>query len=204
MTHCRLTGIANIVYSVLLLLTGILFYILFPINSIDSNYSLLIDTPSWIPINIIVLIATGMGIIGTLGIYLKQAEKSGHLALIGFLSVMFGMILKACATSWEIVIWPAILRENPLNPLLTESLIYQDVNILTFYGAFTLFFIIGYLLFGISSLKAGVFPKWVSVLLMTGGPGYAILLSLPPFGLVGLLLYSVSIFGCGLFLYRDK
>lgn len=204
MNHEKLTGIANIAYTTLLLITGILFYILFPIKEIGSNYSILVNSPGWVPINILAMIATVFGIIGTIGLYAKQVDKSKYLSLIGFVFIILGLVMQVSATSWEFSIWPAILQNNPTNTLLTESLIFKNTGILSFYAAFTLFFMIGYIVFGIGSLKAKAFPKWASVLLIIGAPAYSILLSIPPYGLVGLVLYCAGIFGYGLSLFKRK
>ena len=204
MNHEKLTGVANIAYSTILLITGILFYVLFPVKEIGSNYSILVNSAGWIPINIIAMVATVLGILGTFGMYLRQAEKSKYLTLIGFVFIIFGLVMKASATSWEFSIWPAILQNNSMNTLLTESDIYKNAGILSFYAVFTLFFMIGYIVFGIGSLKAKVFPKWSSILLIIGAPAYAILLSIPPFGLLGLALYCVSLFGYGLSLISKQ
>ena len=200
----KVTGVANITYSIILALAGILFYTLFPVGEIGTNYSMLVVMSSWIPINIISMLAIILGIIGFIGMYIKQVKKSGVLLFIGFIIIMFALVMKASATSWEFIIWPAILNDNPSNALLTESLIYKDTGILSFYSIFTLFFVIGYVLFGIGSIKAKVFPKWASLLLVIGGPAYAILLSIPPFGILGLLIYSAGIFGFGWSLYNNR
>jgi hypothetical protein len=204
MNHEKLTGVANIAYSTILLITGILFYILFPVKEIGSNYSILVNSSGWIPINMITMIATALGILGAVGMYMKQVEKSKYLSLIGFIFIIFSLIMKACAISWEFAIWPAILQNNPANTLLTESLIYNNAYILSFYAVFTLLFMIGYIVFGIGSLKAKVFPKWAAILLIIGAPAYAILLSIPPFGLPGLALYCVSLFGYGFSLINKQ
>ena len=204
MNYEKTAGIANIAYSALLIITGILFYLLFPVTEISINYSRLVTQPGWVPINIITMIATVFGVIGLFGMYIKQVNKSRLLTSVGFIISLFGLVMKASATSWEFTIWPAILHENPENVLLTESLIYKNINILSFYGVFTLFFIVGYLVFGIGSIKAKIFPKWASILLIIGGPAYAILLSIPPFGLLGMVLYCAGILGFGLSLLKNQ
>ncbi len=204
MNHEKLTGLANIIYPTLLIITGILFYILFPVTKIGSNYSILVKSSGWITINVITLIATVIGILGTFGLYTKQAKESKSLSLIGLIFIIFGLTMKACATSWEFAIWPAILQNNPTNKLITESLIFSNSNILAFYAVFTFIFMIGYIIFGIGNLKAKVFPKWASILLIISAPTYAILLSIPPFGLIGLILYCISLLGYGFSILNKK
>jgi len=199
----KITGMANLTYSIMLLIIGILFYVLLPVEKIVSDYSLLIKHPSWIALNSISMVAIIIGLFGFLGMYIKQIKESGVLMLSGMIIVMCALLMKASATSWEFIIWPAIMKNNPTSTLLTESLIYKDTGILSFYGLFTLLFTVGYIFFGIASIKTKIFPKWTSVLLIIGGPAYAILLSFPPYGIVGLALYSIGIFGFGLKLYKN-
>lgn len=194
----RTTGIANLAYSITLLIVGILFYVLLPVDKIATDYSLLIRQPSWIPLNSISMIAIIMGILGLFGMYMKQIKESGFLMLSGLIMTMTALVMKASATSWEFIVWPALMKENTSSSLLSESLIYKDAGILSFYGLFTLLFAVGYILFGMASLRTKIFPKWSSILLIIGGPAYAILLSVPPLGIIGLVLYSIGIFGFGL------
>lgn len=199
----RIAGMANIVYALVLLVVGVLFYFLLPVGDIASNYSLLVNNPSWITLNSLSLLAIIIGVIGLFGMYLRQIKESSILLLSGMIFTLFGLIMKAAATSWEFIVWPAILEKDPASTLLTESLIYKDIGVLAFYGLFTLFFSIGYIIFGVASLKTKIFPKWASLLLVIGGPAYAILLSAPPFGLIGLVLYAIAILGYGFALYKN-
>jgi len=171
---------------------------LFPVGKIGSNYSLLVAAPAWVPVNLLAMIATTLGILGTMGMYAKQVGASRRLTSVGCALIVAALVMKTSATSWEFVIWPAILRSDPSDKLLTESLIYQTPGILSFYGIFTLLFALGYALFGIGSLKSKVFPKWAALALTIGAPAYAILLSIPPYGLAGMAVYCAGVFGYGL------
>ena len=203
-TFEKTSAIANLASAILLLLTGILFYILLPVDKIASDYSLLVKHKNWILLNSVSMLAIIMGIIGMPGLYLKQFKNSGWLMLLGLIITLSALVMKAAAVSWEFIIWPALLKANPGSTLLTESLIYKDAGILSFYGIFTLLFVLGYILFGIASFKSGVFPKWSAILLIIGGPAYAILLSVPPFGIIGLILYAFGLFGFGFTLYNNS
>lgn len=201
-TFLKFTGITNIAYALTLLSVGLLFYVLLPINKINSDYSLLIKEPSWITLNTIAMFAIATGILGTIGMYIIQQEKSGKLMLAAFVLIIFAMIMKCSATSWEFIIWPALLANDPTAPFLSQSLLFKDKGILIFYSVFTILFIAGYILFGIASLRTRIFPKYAILLLMIGGPAYSILLSIPPFGIIGLTLYTAGILIFGLKLLR--
>lgn len=200
----KLFGGANILYALGLVISVGLFYAFLPVTEIGTNYSLLVEVPAWIPVNVISLVSIILGIIGLAGMFKKMADSCGPFVFAGFLLVAAGFILKACATSWELVIWPLLMKNHPGSPLLTESLIYADSGILSFYGLFTLCYTLGYIFIGLGGIrKNNNLPKWALVLLMIGGPAYSILLSVPPFGIIGLLVYAGGIWGIGLSLVKD-
>lgn len=125
----RITGMANLVYSITLLIAGILFYILLPVDKIATDYSLLVKQPGWIPLNILSMAAVIIGILGLLGIYIKQMKQSGILLLTGLIITLSALVMKASAVSWEFIIWPMILRDNPssfysLNHLFIKIQVY--------------------------------------------------------------------------------
>lgn len=200
----RVTGALNIGYAVLLCVSAVLFYTLLPVGSIAGNYAALVVRPAWIPINVVSLIAKLLGIIGLVGIYTAQRAATGPLMLIGFFLALTALVIQTATVSWELVIWPAMLRDNPETPLLTQSLIYRDVGIASTYGVYTLLFAAGHLLVGIVSARVRVAPRWAAIALAIGGPAYAILLAIPPFGAVGLLIYAVGVFGFGTGLMRKS
>lgn len=203
MKNQRLFGWANLLSAVLLLLATILFYTL-PVGEIASDYSQLVAQDGWSGISLISLLAVYAGAVGLVGIYLYQREQGRALLLIGFLLSLGGLLTKFAAGSWELAIWPVLLESHPESPLLSQSLIYQAPAVLLFYALFTLLTLAGTFLLGLASLRSGRFPRWCALLLMVGGPAYAVLLSLPPFGILGILLYTGAIGGMGITLLRRQ
>ncbi len=200
----RITGAMNVVYALLLLVTAVLFYTLLPVTSIATDYSALVVRPAWLPINALSLVAKLAGIVGLMGIFTAQRSATGSLMFVGFVLALASLVIQTATITWEMVIWPAMLRDNPATPLLTQSGIYRDAGIAAFYGTFTLLFTLGHLIVGVASARARVFPRWAAVTLAIGGPAYAILLALPPFGAVGLVIYAVAVFGFGSALMKRR
>lgn len=200
----KITGLANMIYAISLIVVVALFYALLPVDKIATNYSLLVQEESWIYLNIFSMAALCLGTLGLIGIYIKQIKKSGIILFVGFILIMISLLMKAGLTSWEFITWPLLLKSYPNTPLLTQSLIYTDSRVLLFIAIFTLFSAAGYILFGIGSFKAKILPRWTSILLAIGGTAYAILLSVPPYGIIGLVLFSISIFSIGYFLVKNR
>ena len=200
----RITGAMNVAYALSLVATTVLFYTLLPVTSIAHNYAALVVRPAWIPVNALSLAAKVAGITGLIGIYTKQRGATGPLMFVGFFLALAALVIQTATISWEVVIWPAMLRDNPTTPLLTQSLIYRDAGILSFYGIFTLLFAAGHLILGVASTRARIFPRWAAITLAIGGPAYAILLALPPFGAVGLVIYAAGVFGLGAALMKER
>lgn len=200
----RITGALNIAYALLLFVTTVLFYALLPVTSIANNYAALVVRPAWVPINALSLATKLVGIAGLIGIYAKQRAATGPLMFLGFFLALASLVVQTAAISWEVVIWPAMLRDDPATPLLTQSLIYRDAGIAAFYGAFTLLFAAGHLIVGVASARARIFPRWAAITLAIGGPAYAILLAVPPFGAAGLAIYGVGVFGFGTALMKER
>lgn len=102
--------------------------------------------------------------IGLVALYARQAEEAGVLGLVGFLLtfVLMAMVVGAMWTFAFVapsaaIEAPAFLdSESPAGPLNLGFAI-------TFMG-----FPLGWLVFGIATFRAGVFPRFAGVLLAVG------------------------------------
>jgi hypothetical protein len=98
-----------------------------------------------------------------IGIYSHQLEAAGILGLAGFLVAFLGTVLSAGAA------WPLFFiapKVAPVVPTFVEIPWFE----LTF-----LLFAVGWLLFGVATLRARVFPRAAAVLLIIG----AVLIAVP-------------------------
>jgi hypothetical protein len=114
------------------------------------------------------------GLFGLAGLYIRQAEKSGWLGLIGFvmLSLWFAIVLgfsfveafmlPSFATVLPAFVngWMGIFNSTP-----------SEINLGILPTLWTLaapLYLLGGLLFGIATFRAGILPRWAGLLLAAG------------------------------------
>lgn len=120
----------------------------------------------------------GLLMFALIGVHGHQASKAGRLGTFGFSAAVLGTMhlggnlwFESFAVPW--------LAEGPLPEALRSppSMLFA-LGAISSYALFA----IGWVAFGIASLKARVFPVWISLLIVVGGiAGYRALLS--PWGI---------------------
>ncbi|KAA9022572.1 hypothetical protein [Niallia endozanthoxylica] len=98
-------------------------------------------------------------IIGTAGIYLYQAEKAGILGFIGFFITTLGNILVCTMVMISLFVNtalqdPQVLEQDLPGPVVPIRIIMMIAMNL------------GYILFGIATLRAKVLPRWGGALMI--------------------------------------
>ena len=130
------------------------------------------------------LVGTVLLLPGLFGLYLRQSVAAGRLGLAGFQVAFAGTALiagngwlQASAGWWLLGIAPTPSVSGALTPAASVPFIL---------------FALGWLLFGLATFRARVFPRWSAVLLIVGGAlGFRI--GFPPYGLV--LAVAVGVLG---------
>src|SRR6478672_6137452 len=99
----RWSGMAFIVSSIMLVISTALHP-----NIFESSLSkVVLDTPWWTAIHILLFISTVLALLGVAGLYLAQIEKTGVLGLVGFLMAFVGLIAMAAVALIEAFVMPA-------------------------------------------------------------------------------------------------
>jgi hypothetical protein len=106
-----------------------------------------------------------IGLFGLTGFYLWQAKDAGIFGLVAYVVVFLGLALIACIDYWGAFFSPN-LSEDELSRLGASNAMRAT------YISFSIF-LIGEILFGISTIIVGVFPVIASVLFMIGFLGTA-------------------------------
>lgn len=98
------------------------------------------------------------------GLYLRQASGAGRLGLAGYLIAFLGTLLLAGDWWFETVIVPRIAAVAPevMTGAITGSM---AIGAAATFGLFA----VGWIVFGIATLRAKVFPRPAAVLLIIGG-----------------------------------
>jgi hypothetical protein len=184
----RLSGLISVAAAVLIIISQLIgFFAIDPDNLMESIKT----TPVWI-FQILKLFSFVLLLLGLVGLYARQSVEAGALGLIGFLVAFWGTTMLAgdwwyegLAVPWLADVAPQVLEESPSGSLLAGGL--------TGLALFSL----GWVLFGIASFRARVFPRWAAGVVILGG-AQGIQAGYPPFqivlglgvGLMGYWLYT--------------
>jgi hypothetical protein len=125
--------------------------------------------------NGLALLAAYALLIALTGLYARQATAAGRLGLVGYLVAALGTLLLAGDWWYETFVGPLIAEQAPeiLNTAIGGSML---IGAAATFGSFAL----GWVLFGIASYRAGVFPRGAAILMVLGGI-VGILALAPPF-----------------------
>ena len=119
--------------------------------------------------------------------YFWESREAGRLGVVGVTAAAVGTMALGGDLWFETFAVPWIADEAP-GAFDTDPTVLLAVGAISSY----LLFAVGWCLFGVASLRAGVFPKAVSAAIIVGGAaGYAALLS--PFGIpLGLAMVGLG------------
>lgn len=102
-------------------------------------------------------------LVGLAGLYSRQSEDGGLLGMVGFLVAFYGTVM-AVGVFWaDAFVTPSLAREE-LRLLGAAPPRALAAGLTLSYGSVAL----GWLLFGWSALRTGLYPRQASVLLMIG------------------------------------
>jgi hypothetical protein len=159
----RWTGLAAIV-------AGIIFAGIQPIHPPDFLPS--VTTSAWALIMPFKLAMCLLFLLGMIGLYARQVEETGWLGLAGYLLLSLSWWLQTGYVFTETFILPVLATEAPG---FVESFlgifngVPGEMNIgalPTAYSLVGLLYILGSLLFGIATFRAGILPRWAAGLLI--------------------------------------
>jgi len=195
----RLSGLLIILESTLFLLWWVLLGTLLPGNV--QLVDLVLDD-NWVFVNMIGLIAAVLVPLCLVGLYAKQVEKAGVLGFLGFLFASIGSVLFASLQFEETISWPVLATEAPTLLDIQGPLMTNQVST-TIYLIMGLLYIVGFILFGISTMRAGVLNRWAALLVIIGAPIFGAGLYLPVFvRTIGVVLYAVGFAWLGYILWK--
>ena len=136
------------------------------------------------------LLGTMLLLLGLVGLYASQSKAAGALGLVGFLVAYLGTALVSGALWFELFITPSLAAEAP-------ELAEAELGLVGFILSFLLV-IIGWVLFGVATLRARIYPRWAAVLLIVGA-----VVSFVPIPLSGIVL-SVAVAWLGFVLFTGR
>ena len=152
------------------LVAGLIFAGIQPIHPPDVLSS--VTTGEWAIITTLKLAMCLLFLIGIAGIYASQVERAGWLGLAGFLLLTLSWWLQTAFVFAEAYILPELANAAPqfvesfLGIVNPGSPVEMNIGVLpAAYGLLGILYMLGGLLFGIATLRAGILPRWPAGLL---------------------------------------
>lgn len=124
-----------------------------------ENYSAVAGTAPIVVENLLFLLGTVLVLFGLFGLYERQSDAAGPLGVVGFLVAFLGTAL-AVGASWVAVFIDHLVAAEA--PALLDA--GPPLGLILSYGIFA----VGWLLFGVATLRAHIYPRWAALLLMVG------------------------------------
>jgi hypothetical protein len=154
----RLGGVAAITSAVLALLSFVLYLVVVGGGRLSkAATSAAFFLPSGAQ-----LLALALLLIGLVALFVRQAEAFGVLGLTGFVIALLGTTLAAGASWSQVFVVPRLAE---VAPAVADQ---GTGSVLAGFVLSFLLFGVGWILFGVATLRTGVFPRWAVILLIVG------------------------------------
>jgi hypothetical protein len=171
-TLYRWSGGTLIVSSLLLIIEVILSNVMCPGHNCTPQQEMSLP---WLLVVLTWLIGSLLFVIGSPGMYLRQAGRAGALGFVGFILLFFAVLLGEAAFSLlQIIVLPYLAQKAPL--LIGPN--GGPPALFVLFIVAPLMLSIGAILLGIATMRARVFPRWTGILLLASG--IIFLLTIPP------------------------
>ena len=171
----RWAGLSAMVAGICFVVLGLLH----PPNILSS-----VTTTRWAIVHSLALAMSLFGLLGMMGLYARQVKESGWLGLAGFLPLSLWLVLILPFTFFEVFFLPLLATEAPtfaegFPGIFTGSA--SEINFGVLAALWTLsdvLLLLGGLVFGIATFRAGILSRWAAGLLAVGvglAPAFALL-----------------------------
>jgi len=164
---------------------GIIFVVIQPIHPLDVLSS--VTTGGWVIIQSLKTAMCLLGLIGMAGLYARQVTAAGWLGLVGYLLFSLFYAISMGFTFTEAFILPLLATESPkfvegFLGIINGSASEVNLGVLPTVYALTGFvgYVLGGLVFGIATFRAGILPRWAAGLLAFAAVSPVLLSSLLP------------------------
>ena len=147
---------------------GIIFAGIQPIHPPDELSS--VTTTAWAIITPLKTVMALFFLLGTTGLYARQVEKAGWLGLVGFLMFSLSWAFNFAYIFAEAFILPELVTSAPqfVDGLLGISFgrpSEVSLGVLpALYSLLSILFLLGGLLLGIATFRAGILPPWAALM----------------------------------------
>ncbi len=161
----RWAGLSALVAGICFVVLGLLH----PPNVLSS-----VTTTQWAIVHSLALAMSLFGLLGMMGLYARQVKEAGWLGLAGFLLLSLWLVLMLPFTFFEVFFLPLLATEAPtfgegFLGIFTGAASEINFGLLAaVYKLTGVLLILGGLVFGIATLRAGILSRWAAGLLAVG------------------------------------
>ena len=156
---------AAIVGGAALVISLLLDWLVVPYEKLGDASAYL--TASYLASAGLLLLSTVLFLWALLALYNRQSIATGTLGLWGFVVAFFGTALFAGSVWAEVFVYPTLAR---VAPTVFTGQSAEASSLIIGKNLSAYLFAIGIVLFGLATLKAGVYPRWASALLVVSIP----------------------------------
>ncbi|UCB46706.1 MAG: hypothetical protein JSV25_04605 [Spirochaetota bacterium] len=197
------------VFSIMLIISGILsiiWWLLLGISQMaggsGGSLSQLVQSSSWIPINIIGLVALLLLVMGLMRILFDDESNLGSFGFLGFIICIFGVVLFTSLQFDETFVWP-LLAKYADSLLEIEGPMFTNPAFSAAYIIMGILYVLGFIFIAIQALRRDIFPKIPSILMIVGAPMFGAGLLVPSMvRTAGIILLGVSFAWIGFFKFK--
>jgi hypothetical protein len=138
------------------------------------NIASSVTTPEWSIVHAVAVAMSFFALLGLTGIYARQAKKAGWVGLAGFLLLSLWFVIVMGFTFVEVLILPSLATTTPAfvdswMGMLNGSAMAMNLGALPTVWTLTApMYMLGGLLFGIATFRAGILSRWAAGLLAVG------------------------------------
>lgn len=161
----RWTGLAG-------MLGGVLFAVGIPLHPLRHGEA--VNNSPYSAIHVLIAVALFLVLFGLVGLYIRQAERLSRSGLYGFILAFIGNVWTYGLIITEGFLWPAVAMHDPgaVHNFGPDVVGARGSSLLFIFFAGLAIFAIGYFLFGLATMRAGVLPRWGGFLIGVGAVLY--------------------------------